>query len=146
MDTIGYLPDDILVKVDRASMAASLETRVPLLDHSLLEFAWTLPWRARVRDGGGKWMLRQVLARYLPRTLFERPKQGFAIPLAAWLRGPLREWAGDLLARPDLALDGLLDSRRVRRAFADHQSGRRDRAHLLWTVLMLQSWRLRWGA
>ncbi|MBN9561508.1 MAG: asparagine synthase (glutamine-hydrolyzing) [Alphaproteobacteria bacterium] len=139
-DTVGYLPGDILVKVDRASMAVSLEARAPLLDHRVIEFAWRLPMRAKVRDGVGKWLLRQVLRRYVPEGMFDRPKQGFNVPIGAWLRGPLREWAGDLLASPRLRQEGLLDVAMVEASWADHLSGRQDRAIELWAILMFQAW------
>jgi asparagine synthase (glutamine-hydrolysing) len=140
-DLLTYLPDDILVKVDRASMAVGLEARVPLLDHRVVEFAWRLPLSLKVRGGVGKRVLRDVLYRYVPRALIERPKAGFAVPLAAWLRGPLREWADDLLAPDALAGHGLFDVATVRRAWDDHRSGRRDRHHQLWAVLAFESWR-----
>jgi asparagine synthase (glutamine-hydrolysing) len=139
-DTVGYLPGDILVKVDRASMAVGLEARAPLLDHRVIEFAWRLPMRAKVRDGAGKWLLRQVLRRYVPEAMFDRPKQGFNVPIAAWLRGPLREWAGDLLASSRLREEGLLDVAMVASSWADHLSGRRDRSTELWAILMFQAW------
>jgi asparagine synthase (glutamine-hydrolysing) len=139
-DMIGYLPGDILVKVDRASMATSLEARCPILDHRVVEFSWRLPNTAKVRDGQGKWILRQVLSRYLPRPLIDRPKQGFDVPIGAWLKGPLRSWAADLLSEPRLRRQGLLDARRVQSCWLDHLSGRRDHSRPLWAVLMLQSW------
>jgi asparagine synthase (glutamine-hydrolysing) len=143
-DQRHYLPDDILVKVDRATMAASLESRAPLLDHELAEWLWTLPLRFRCRDGEGKWLLRQVLARHLPPAMFARPKTGFGIPVGAWLRGPLRDWCEDLLDARGLAADGLLNPAPVRRAWADHLSGRRDHYAKLWAVLMFRSWVRRW--
>jgi asparagine synthase (glutamine-hydrolysing) len=139
-DMIGYLPGDILVKLDRASMAASLEARCPILDHHVVEFSWRLPNTAKVRHGQGKWILRKVLSRYLPRHLIDRPKQGFDVPIGAWLKGPLRSWAADLLSEARLRRQGLLDVQRVQSCWLDHLSGRRDHSRPLWTVLMLQSW------
>jgi asparagine synthase (glutamine-hydrolysing) len=139
-DMIGYLPGDILVKLDRASMATSLEARCPILDHRVVEFSWRLPNTAKVRHGQGKWILRQVLSRYLPRHLIDRPKQGFDVPIGAWLKGPLRSWAADLLSEPRLRRQGLLDAQRVQSCWLDHLSGRRDHSRALWAVLMLQSW------
>jgi len=139
-DLLGYLPDDILAKVDRASMGTSLEVRAPLLDHRVVEFAWRLPLRQKIRDGVSKWLLRRVLERHLPRPLFERPKAGFGIPIDAWLRGPLREWAEDLLSEEKLRREGFFDPAPVRSALRDHLQGRRNRQYQLWTVLMFQAW------
>lgn len=139
-DMLEYLPGDILVKLDRASMATSLEARCPILDHRVVEFSWTLPNTAKVRHGQGKWILRQVLGRYLPRHLFDRPKQGFDVPIAAWLRGPLRSWAADLLSEPPLRHQHLLDAARVQQCWLEHLNGRRDHSRTLWAILMLQSW------
>jgi asparagine synthase (glutamine-hydrolysing) len=141
-DTLSYLPDDILAKVDRASMAVALEARVPLLDPEVVAFAWRLPMRQKVRDGRGKWILRRVLARHVPPALFERPKTGFGVPLDGWLRGPLRDWASDLLAPGDGTVP--LDGAAVGAAWAEHLSGRRNRAYALWPVLMLRAWERRW--
>jgi asparagine synthase (glutamine-hydrolysing) len=139
-DMTGYLPGDILVKLDRATMAVSLEARCPLLDHRIVEFAWRLPTAAKIRHGKGKWLLRRVLRRYVPEALFDRPKQGFNVPIGAWLKGPLREWACDLLAAPKLRREGFLDPGHVQACWQDHLSGRRDRAHELWAILMVQAW------
>jgi len=135
-----YLPGDILVKLDRASMAASLEARCPFLDHRMIEFAWRVPTGLKVRGGQGKWLLRRVLHRYLPEKLFERPKQGFNVPIGAWLRGPLRDWAQDLLDASRIRSDGLLDSNRVESCWREHLSGQVDRARELWAILMVQVW------
>jgi asparagine synthase (glutamine-hydrolysing) len=140
-DMSGYLPGDILVKLDRASMAVSLEARCPLLDHRVVEFAWRLPTALKVRGGKGKWLLRQVLRRYVPEAIFDRPKQGFNVPIGAWLKGPLRDWAEELLAAPGLQQEGVLDAVRVQACWHEHLSGRRDRADELWAILMVQAWR-----
>jgi asparagine synthase (glutamine-hydrolysing) len=144
LDLVTYLPDDILVKVDRAAMAVSLETRVPFLDHRVIEFAWRVPMRYKVRDGRGKHLLRAVLERYVPRNLFERPKMGFGIPLDAWLRGELREWAESLLSPRALASIGAFEVGVIRDVWMRHLSGRENLAYMLWCVLMFQAWHQHW--
>lgn len=139
-DVGQYLPDDLLVKVDRAAMSASLESRAPMLDHRVVELAMALPNHLLVRNGVGKWALRRVLDRYVPRELIDRPKTGFEVPLAQWLRGPLRDWADALMDTRQLVDDGLLDPAKVRSMWEQHLSGRFDRSLLLWSVLMFQSW------
>ena len=142
-DLIGYLHDDILVKVDRASMAASLEARAPLLDHRLVEFMWRLPLSFRIRDGRGKWLLRRIVDRHVPRALVERPKTGFGLPIGAWLRGPLREWAEPLVAPAALAGVGF-DVPAVTAVWQRHLAGEAEELRL-WPVLMFQAWRQQWG-
>ncbi|MDR3647630.1 MAG: asparagine synthase (glutamine-hydrolyzing) [Acidimicrobiales bacterium] len=146
LDAVTYLPDDILTKVDRATMAASLEGRMPFLDHRVAAMAWRLPLGMKVRNGTGKWALRRLLHRYVPAALVERPKAGFGVPLGAWLRGPLRAWAEDLLGAARLERDGVLSAEPVRRMWRQHLSGRHDRQYELWDVLMFQAWTDAWGS
>jgi len=139
-DLAGYLPDDILTKVDRASMGVSLEVRAPLLDHRVVEWAWRLPLSFKLRDGEGKWLLRQLLHRHVPRELVTRPKTGFSLPLGAWLRGPLRQWAEALLDPERLRREGYLQPGPIQAVWRLHVAERRDEAHRLWPVLMFQAW------
>ena len=140
VDQLTYLPDDILTKVDRASMALGLETRTPMLDHRIVEFSWKLAAQQKYNSGRGKWLLRELLYKHVPKSLIERPKQGFAIPLERWLRGPLRPWADDLLSPEALKSAGYLDVSQIRTKWEEHLSGRRNWQTQLWSALMFQAW------
>jgi asparagine synthase (glutamine-hydrolysing) len=143
-DTISYLTSDILCKVDRASMATSLEARVPYLANDVVRFAWNLPIETKMHNGVGKWPLRQLLQRYVPRELFERPKAGFGIPISEWLRGPLRNWAEQLLDEERLRRAGYFDPGLVGRLWQEHLTGRRNVQQTIWNVLMFEQWRESW--
>jgi asparagine synthase (glutamine-hydrolysing) len=140
LDLVTYLPDDILVKVDRAAMRVGLETRVPFLDHRVVEFAWRIPTETHLNGGLGKQVVRCLLSRYVPRSLIERPKMGFGVPVGEWIRGPLRNWAEDLLDESRLASDGFFAPRPIRETWREHLLGTADRTDQLWGILMFQSW------
>ena len=143
VDTLTYLPNDILVKVDRAAMSSSLETRLPFLDETLIEFAWNLKFNQRIRKGKGKWIIRQLLSKYVPEYMWDRPKQGFAIPLDQWLRGPLREWAESLLSENSLKNDDFLDTKQIRKIWAQHLAGQ-NLQYAIWNILSYRAWRQEW--
>ena len=133
-------PNQAVVKVDRAAMGVSLETRVPFLDHQVVEFAWRLPLEYKLREGVGKWPLRQVLYKHVPRELIERPKMGFSVPIDSWLRGPLRDWAENLLSKERIQREGFFDPTIIREKWNEHLSGQRQWQYPLWNVLMFQAW------
>jgi asparagine synthase (glutamine-hydrolysing) len=140
LDFITYLPNDILVKLDRATMASSLETRVPFLDHKLIEYVWTIPHSLKLKKGDGKWILKQILNQYVPKNLTERPKMGFGVPLGSWLRGPLRDWAENLLNEKRLMQEGYFNPKLIRDKWSEHLSNKKNWEHALWNVLMFQAW------
>ena len=140
LDSVSYLPDDILVKVDRASMAVSLESRVPFLDHRVIEYAWRIPQQYKLHQNTPKWCLRQVLYKYVPQELIDRPKMGFGVPIGEWLRHQLRDWAETLLAEDLLKRQNFLNVTMVRTMWSEHLSGKADWQYLLWDILMFQDW------
>jgi len=143
VDILDYLPDDILTKVDRASMAVSLEARVPILDHRVVEFAMTLPETLKVRNGQSKWILRQVLNKYVPNSLTDQPKMGFSIPVDEWLKGSLKDWGADLISKNSIDRVGVFDYSEIQRRWHEHQTNTKNWQHHLWDVLMLQDWALK---
>ena len=142
LDVLSYLHDDILTKVDRASMAASLETRMPMLNEQVAQFAWSLPTNMKIRNGKNKWILRKVLKRHIPKNLIERPKQGFSVPLADWLRGPLKTWSEELLNFENFADRNMFNEDLILKRFRQHQLKERDWHNWLWPIIMFQQWRL----
>ena len=140
LDTVMYLPDDVLTKVDRCTMSVGLEARVPLLDHRIVEYLWSLPIGMKIRNGTGKFVLRQLLARLLPEELWNRPKMGFSVPVSKWLKGPLQSWADDMLAPTTIKNDGFLNADDVSKLWSQHRSGSVDSPYLLWNILMFQQW------
>ena len=139
-DVLGYLPDDILTKVDRAAMSTSLETRIPFLDHSVAEFAASIPEKMKIRNNENKWILRQLLYKRIPRELVDRPKMGFGVPLADWMRGPLRDWCEALLDHQRICNEGYFNAELVSKTWNEHLSGKRNWQYKLWIILMFQSW------
>ena len=139
-DTLNYLTDDILCKVDRAAMGVSLETRVPFLDYKIVELAWRIPPSLKIRGAEGKFILRNILYKYVPKSLIERPKAGFSIPLSDWLKGPLRDWANKLLNQSRIEEEGYLDPQFVETIWSQHLNGERDWTFRLWSILMFQAW------
>jgi asparagine synthase (glutamine-hydrolysing) len=140
LDFISYLPDDILVKVDRAAMATSLETRTPFLDHKLIEYVWKIPHSYKLRKGQGKWILRKILNKYVPKSLTQRPKMGFGVPIESWLRDPLRDWAENLLDEKRLKQEGYFNIKAIRNKWDQHLSGKMNWSYHIWDILMFQSW------
>ena len=140
LDLITFLPNSILVKVDRASMASSLEARVPFLDHELIEYVWKIPHSLKLRNGKGKWILRKILNNYVPKYLTDRPKKGFGIPLDIWLRGPLKDWVENLINEKRLSQEGYFDSKLIRNKWKEHLSNKNNWQYDLWNVLMFQAW------